>query len=220
MLDCMTQLASSPVLAADSLQNASRGLVLASGSATRAALLEHAGIVAEILVPEVDEASIKRRCRADGCAPEATALALASAKAIGVAPLRPGALIIGADQIMICGDRWFDKPTNRGDARAHLQALRGRAHVLHSAVCLVRDGKQVWQHVAQPVMTMRNFSDQFLEAYLALEGDRLLSSVGAYRLEGLGINLFERIEGEHEAILGMPMLALLECLRSLGLMLS
>ena len=221
MLDCMIDTNSLPVLATnDGLQSSSRRLVLASGSATRAGLLRQAGIVAEIVVPDVDEARIKQECRAAGRTADATALVLAMAKASCIAARRPGALVIGADQLLVCGDRWFDKPVDRSEARRHLQALRSRTHTLYTAVCIVANDAPVWQHVAQPMLVMRDFSDRFLDAYLALEGDRLLSSVGAYRLEGPGINLFERIEGEYAAILGLPLLALLECLRGHRLLLS
>ena len=117
------------------------------------------------------------------------------------------------------GDDWFDKPADPGAARSHLMALRGRTHLLATAVVAWRGGGRVWGHVATPRLTMRPFSDTFLDAYLAAEGDALLPSVGAYRLEGPGAQLFSRVEGEHAAVLGLPLLPLLEFLRGHGVLL-
>ncbi len=217
MLDCMSRPDSFPVvIAARSLQNAQPCLVLASGSATRAALLSSAGIVAEVVAPTVDEGALKQQARAAHHTPEATALLLAIAKARQVAAWRPDMLVIGADQLLVSRQRWFDKPSDMKEARSHLLALRGSRHVLHTAACVLRNDRLIWSHVAQPVLTMREFPDATLDAYLAVEGDRLLASVGAYRVEGPGIHLFDRVDGEHAAILGLPMLALLACLRELG----
>ena len=142
-------------------------------------------------------------------------MALAQAKAESV--IRPNAVIIGCDQILVCDDAWFDKPADLATARLHLQRLRGRPHVLHTATVVIRDGDQIWHHLAAPRLVMRAFSDAFLDAYLAMEGESLLSSVGAYRLEGPGIQLFAQIEGEHSAILGLPLLPLLGFLRGIDM---
>lgn len=128
----------------------------------------------------------------------------------------PGALVIGADQILDCAGVWFDKPPDLDHARAHLVALRGREHRLATAVCVVRDGQRLWHHREAPRLTMRAFSDAFLDAYIALEGRAMLVSVGGYRLEGPGVQLFSTIAGDHSAILGLPLLPLLEFLRGHG----
>nr|WP_321984133.1 Maf family protein [uncultured Lichenicoccus sp.] len=202
------------------MQTAGSCLVLASGSAIRSALLRSAGIAAEVVAPRIDEGEIKHRARTEHRTPEGTALLLAAAKARQVAVSRPDALVIGADQLLVIEQRWFDKPVDLDKARLQLLALRGRTHVLHTAVCVQRNDRLVWSHIAQPALTMRTFSDATLDAYLFLEGDQVLASVGAYRLEGPGIHLFDRIVGEHAAILGLPMLALLACLRDQGVLLA
>ena len=186
-------------------------LVLASGSSARRALMEAAGLVFTVVRPDVDEAAIKQAMRAAGPGPDEAALALADAKASSVKD--GGALVIGADQILVCGDEWFDKPSDIEEARRHLVRLRGGAHRLVTAVCCWRGGERLWGHVAQPVLRMREFSNAFLDAYLAAEGEALLGSVGAYRLEALGLHLFEAVEGEHASVLGLPMLPLLGFLR-------
>ncbi len=143
---------------------------------------------------------------------------LAEMKARRVSARHPDAVVIGADQILVCEQAWFEKPGDLASARDQLLALRGRTHVLATAVLCFAGGQRVWQHLAQPRLGMRMFSEAFLDAYLASEGDRVLSSVGAYRLEGLGVHLFERIEGEHSAILGLPLLPLLGFLRQHGVL--
>ncbi len=221
MLDCMFNPDSLPVLAlSHGLQTHGSRLVLASGSLARAALLRSAGIVMDVLPSSVDEAAIKHEARSAHRTPEATALLLAVAKARQVAASHSDTLVIGADQVLVSEQRWFDKPADMGQARSHLLALRGRRHVLHTAACVQCNDRLIWSHVARPALTMRDFSDATLDAYLDLEGDRLLASVGAYRVEGPGIHLFDRIEGEHAAILGLPMLALLAWLREQGVLLA
>lgn len=164
----------------------------------------------------MDEAEVKLAMRAQGAGPNDTALALAGLKAARIRD--PGALAIGADQLLVCEGEWFDKPPDLETARAQLVRLRGRVHTLITAVLCRREGEEVWRHVSRPILTMRSFSDAFLDAYLAAEGDAILGSVGAYRLEGLGIHLFERVEGEHAAILGLPLLPLLGFLRQHGVL--
>jgi septum formation protein len=189
-------------------------LVLASGSATRRALMEAAGLRFEVRNAGVDEAAIKQALRSEGATAADAAMALATAKARRVQS--PGAIVIGADQLLVCDDAWFDKPADLAAARAQLVQLRGRRHVLVTAVTCWRDGGCIWHHVARPSLTMRAVSDAFLDLYLAAEGEACLSSVGAYRLEGLGVQLFDHVEGEHAAILGLPLLALLGFLRQHG----
>jgi septum formation protein len=193
-------------------------LILASQSTARAALLTAAGLRFEARPARVDEAAIKQACRAEGLDAADAALTLAGLKAERIRD--PDAMVIGADQLLVCGDAWFDKPADIDGARAHLRALRGQTHRLVTAVVCLRGGQEVWRHVAEPRLRMRRFSDGFLEDYLAAEGDAVLACVGAFRLEGLGVHLFDSIQGEHAAILGLPMLPLLGFLRQHGLILS
>lgn len=203
------------VLKPASLQAESPPIVLASRSSARRAMLESAGIQATYRAADVDEHAIRTACRAQGLDADRTALELARAKAQAMA-VPPGTLVIGADQILTCNGTWFDKPADRAQARTHLRQLCGQSHILHTAVVVMRDGCTVWQHVARPMLHMRAFSDSFVERYLQLEGDAILSCVGCYRLEGPGIHLFSRIEGEHSAIVGLPLLPLLDALRAQG----
>ncbi len=189
-------------------------LILASQSAARAAVMRAAGLVFEQRPARIDEAAIKESLRDAG--PDECALTLAGLKAARIRV--PDALVIGADQLLVCDGEWFDKPADRADARAQLQRLRGRAHQLVTAVVCHRGGQEIWRHVARPSLRMRRFSDEFLDEYLAAEGDAVLSSVGAYRLEAMGIQLFDAIEGEYAAILGVPLLALLGFLRQHGVL--
>jgi len=198
------------------LQNLDPRLILASASAVRQTLLTNAGLRFRAEAAAIDEAEIRFAARTGGDTAEQAATTLAGLKAQRVALRSPDAVVIGADQILECEAEWFDKPTNNEAARRQLLALRGRTHTLATAVVCQRGDQRLWHHLARPCMTMRTFSDGFLDDYLAAEGDRVLSSVGAYRLEGLGIHLFERIEGEHTAILGLPLLPLLGFLRQHG----
>ena len=182
-------------------------------------MLEGAGLRFETRVAGVDEDAIKQAAQAEGISADEAALILADAKAERVARAAPDALVIGADQLLVCEGAWFDKPPDMAAARAHLQRLRARRHELVTALVCHRGGQRIWQHVAKPRLKMRDFSDSFLEAYLAAEGDALLSSVGAYRLEGHGAQLFEKIEGDQPAILGLPLLPLLAFLRQHGVLL-
>ncbi len=192
-------------------------LVLASASPTRARLLEAAGLRPTIEPAQLDETALKTAFRAEGRSPGECAIALAEAKARRVADRLPGALVLGCDQLLVCDDEWFDKPADRAAARAQLQALRGKRHALPTAAALVRNGATVWHALEEPALTMRSFSDAFLDDYLAAAGDAALGSVGGYRLEGRGIQLMAAIEGDHFAILGLPLLPLLEFLRESGL---
>ena len=193
-------------------------VVLASGSATRRALLEAAGLRFTAKAVAVDEAAIKQAMRSEGADPADAALALANAKAMRVRDA--DALVIGSDQLLVCDGEWFDKPPDLAAAREQLWRLRGRSHALMTAVTCWRGGRAIWHHVAQPRLVMRNFSETFMDAYLVAEGESVLSSVGAYRLEGCGMQLFDAVEGEHAAVLGLPMLPLLGFLRQHGVILG
>jgi len=195
------------------LQAAGPRLILASASNARRAVLEGAGLRFEALAAAVDEAAIKEAAQAEGIPPADAAMILAEAKAERIARRHPDAMVIGCDQLLVCGDCWFDKPADLAAARGHLLALRGRTHELVTAVVCHRHGQRIWQHVARPRLTMRSFSDAFLDTYLAIEATQVTQSVGAYRMEGPGAQLFSRVEGEHSAILGLPLLALLDFLR-------
>ena len=191
-------------------------LILASSSATRAALLRAAGLDFEARPAAVDEAALKQAAQAEAIPPGDAAILLAEAKAGRIARREPEALVLGADQLLVCEGRWFDKPADGPEARAQLLALRGRSHTLFTALVAWRHGRRVWQHLATPRLAMRDFSEAFLDRYLAAEGEAVTWSVGAYRLEGLGIQLFREIQGEHSAILGLPLLPLLGFLRQHG----
>jgi len=193
-------------------------LLLASASPSRRALLAAAGLTFTISPADLDESAIKATIRAQGGSAAKAALALATAKAASIDD--PDVLIIGADQILLCGDAWFDKPPTLTAARDQLLTLRGQTHTLATATVCRRGGDTLWHHLATPRLTMRAFSEAFLDAYFAAEGNAVLGSVGAYRLEGLGMHLFDAIEGEHSAILGLPMTPLLGFLRAAGLLLS
>lgn len=190
-----------------------KSLVLASASASRANLLCAAGISFEQKPSRVDEDALKEAMRAEGADAGDTALALAELKARRISTQSPEAYVIGADQLLDCGGVWFDKPKDRADAAAHLHALSGKKHELATAVCVMREGATLWTHIAKPALHMRALSDEAITGYLDAAGDRILSSVGAYQLEGLGVNLFSRIEGDWFSILGLPMLPLTAFLR-------
>lgn len=197
-----------------SLWLADKPLLLASKSASRRALLQGAGIPIEILAADIDERGVEAKT---GLAdPGAVAALLAREKARAVSMERPGRLVIGADQTLALGQRRFSKPVDRNAARDQLKILRGHAHELHSAVAIVRDGEPLFEHCAVAQLTMRAFSDAFLESYLDAAGDAVTASVGAYQVEGLGVQLFECIEGDHSTILGLPLVPVLDFLRRQG----
>ena len=193
-------------------------LVLASASPTRARLLAAAGLGFAVEAAGIDEAAVKRRLVAARASAGDCALALAAEKARSVSQRRPAAFVIGADQLLACGEEWFDKPADLAAARAQLKRLSGKTHELATAVCVTRGGEQLWSHLSRPRLTMRVLDDAFLDGYLAAEGEAVLGSVGAYRLEGRGVQLFARIEGDHFAILGLPLLELLGFLRERGML--
>jgi septum formation protein len=178
-------------------------------------VLERAGIAFRRDPADLDEDVLKARYRHTESA-DTVALALSEAKAGAVSKRHPGAWVIGADQMLVCDGRRFDKPKDKAEARAHLLALRGRSHDLISAVCAVQDGAVAWRHVERTTMTMIPFSDAFLEKYLQDAGSEVLDSVGAYRLEGPGARLFSEIDGDYFTILGLPLLPLLAFLREAG----
>ena len=189
-------------------------LVLASKSAIRHAILRDAGIPVAVEPADIDERAIEQRS-AKQDAGELAAV-LAREKARTVAARLPGRLVLGADQTLALGERRFSKPADRAGARRQLAALRGQTHDLHSAVALARGSSVLFEHREVARLTMRSFSDQFLEAYLDAAGAALTASVGGYQLEKVGIQLFEHIQGDHFTILGLPLVPLLEYLRTAG----
>ncbi len=188
-------------------------LVLASAAETRAAILRAAGLSFAVEAARVDESEIKSAMRASDCDGAATAQALAALKARRVSARAPGAYVVGADQLLVCGRDWFDKPVDMADARAQLRQLRGRSHELVTAVAVVRDEAEIWSDLARAQLTMRPFSDAFLDCYLDQAGERVLRCVGGYEVEGLGAQLFADIVGDWFAILGLPLIPLLAFLR-------
>ena len=187
-------------------------LVLASQSRARQTLLENAGISFEAIPAEIDERAVQQRSGLTS--PEDIASLLAREKALWVSARQPGKYIVGADQTLALGQRLFSKPAGRTQAAEQLRALAGQSHDLHSAVAVARDGKILFETTAVARMTMRRLDQSEIDAYLDEAGEAVTTSVGAYQLEGLGVRLFERIEGDHFTILGLPLLPLLAFLRS------
>ena len=194
---------------------ADKPLVLASQSKVRRSLLEAAGIPVDARPADLDERAIEQRVTGG---PGDVALTLAREKARTVAAMSERGIVVGCDQTLALGDRRFSKPADRNAARDQLRAMRGKVHELHSAVAVCRNGSVTFGHVAVARLTMRAFSDDFLEAYLDAAGAAVTASVGAYQLERTGIHLFETIEGDHFTILGLPLLPLLGHLRGEGLL--
>ena len=195
-------------------------LLLASASETRARLLRDAGVAVIQQPANVDEAAVKAMHRAHGSSAEDTALALAEAKAMEVALRHPGALVIGADQLLVSGSAWLDKPMSRARARATLQALRGQTHRLVSGVAVARDRLIEWRHVEVARLTMRRYSDGFIDWYLDHAEASALQVVGACRLEGVGAQALERVDGDYFTVLGLPLLPLLRFLRRVDVLRS
>jgi len=193
-------------------------IVLASGSGVRTRLLKNAGLIFDVIPSTVDE-DVLKRAQQDASV-EDLAMILARAKAAEVAAKYPEALTIGADQILECDGKRFDKPKDRAEAASHLRMFRGRAHRLITACVVYRGGEEIWRHTSIPKLSMWAFDDAFIDTYLTEAGDGVLTSVGAYQLEGLGVHLFERIEGDYFSILGLPLLPLLSFLRLKGLQLA
>lgn len=188
--------------------------ILASASAVRKRLLDAAGVRVDRIASAVDEESLKAGLKA--LDHDALALALAEAKAAAVSAAHPGRLVLGADQLLVLGDRRFDKPRDREEAAAHLAAFSGRVHELVTAAIAMRDGAVQWRRTERARLTVRPLSRAAIDAYLEIVGPAALESVGAYQLEGPGAQLFERVDGDFFTVLGLPLLPLLEFLRSEG----
>jgi septum formation protein len=191
-------------------------LILASSSPFRRMLMENAGLTFAAVPAKVDERALEAPLEKEGALPDAVALALAKAKAGEVSARFPDAIVIGSDQTMSLGEHVFHKPKDMADAANHLRLLSARTHRLNSAVAIALNGEIIWEHIAHADLTMRALSDDFIAGHLGRVGGRALSSVGAYQLEGEGIQLFSRIDGDYFTILGLPMLPLLGELRRRG----
>jgi septum formation protein len=198
------------------LWRAAEPLILASKSAIRRSVLEAAGVPVEIVVADIDERGIEQRSGISD--PGEAAKLLAREKARAVASVRPGRIVLGADQTLALGQRRFSKAADRAGAREQLSALRGQVHALHSGVAVLQGDKVLFEHVAVARLSMRPFSDAFLDSYLDEVGAAALSSVGGYQLEGRGAQLMERVEGDHFTVLGMPLFPLLDWMRQAGLL--
>lgn len=200
------------------MTDANTNLILASGSQTRLQLLQAAGVQFTVRAPGVDEDAIRKALDADGdgVEPADVAEVLARAKADAISSVNPALTVIGADQVLALDQEIFTKPKTIEAAQATLLKLRGKQHTLHTAVVIMQAGEATFVHVAAAHMTMRDFSPRFLAEYLVRAGDDILDCVGAYQIEGVGLQLFEEIDGDHSTILGLPMLPLLTALRGLG----
>ncbi|WP_409418355.1 Maf family protein [Phenylobacterium sp.] len=190
-------------------------IILASKSVARRAVLTGAGVPFEVAVAGVDEDAVKTAMLAQGATPRDVADALAQIKAVRISAGRPG-FVIGSDQTLEFEGRLYDKAETLEAAAERLKAMRGKPHKLHSAVVVAKDGAPIWREIVSATLTMREFSDEFLADYLAAEGEHALGSVGCYRLEGPGAQLFSRIEGDYFAILGLPLMGLLDLFRRHG----
>lgn len=189
-------------------------IILASTSPTRRAMLDNAGLAYTAIAPQVDERELV--ARHPDWSPQETALRLAEAKAVEVSMRHPHAIVIGADQVLALGAKIYAKPASIDECRQHLRELRGRTHALISGVVCARGGAAQWSHSTEARLTMRDFSESFLTQYLNQVGDDCTSSVGGYKIEGLGLQLFEEVTGDHFTILGLPLLPLLAHLRRTG----
>ncbi|MEO0622102.1 MAG: Maf family nucleotide pyrophosphatase [Pseudomonadota bacterium] len=195
-------------------------LILASASAARREMLEAAGVAVEAVPARVDEIAVKAAMLAEEAPPRDIADSLAELKAVRISGRYPGQLVLGADQVLVAGGRVFDKPRDLAEARAHLTTLRGQTHQLLSAAVIARDGAPLWRHIGTVHLVMRPVTDAFLDDYLARSGEAILSSVGAYHLEGLGAQLFARVDGDYFTVLGLPLLEVLGFLRAQGVLLE
>jgi septum formation protein len=191
-------------------------LILASSSPFRRMLMGNAGLYFQAIAADIDERAIEAPLERNGASPDAVALVLAKAKAKEVSDRFAGSLVIGSDQTMSLGAQVFHKPKTMADAENHLRILSGHTHRLNSAIALALNGDIIWEHVSHADLTMRELSADFIHRHLSRVGEKALSSVGAYQLEGEGIQLFSKIDGDYFTIVGLPMLPLLQQLRELG----
>ena len=188
-------------------------IILASASKTRAALLENAGIKVTCIAANVDEDEVKESLKLEGASAVMVAETLAELKAQSISRKHPGKMIIGADQTLDCEGRWFDKPVSMDEVRENLRFFRGKTHRLNAGICVVKDGQRLW-HLNDPAeMKVRQFSEEWLEWYIKTAGPEICESVGGYRLEGPGAQLFDAVRGDYFTVLGLPLLPLMQFLR-------
>ncbi|MEQ5775874.1 Maf-like protein [Thalassospira sp. NFXS8] len=193
-------------------------LVLASSSKARQQMLQNAGVDCEAVASMIDEDGYKQAMKAEGASAMEAAETLAEMKALRMYRQRPDAIVIAADQMLECNGVWFDKPTDRDQTRAQLRALRNKRHQLVSAAVVYKEGSRIWGKIDTAHLTMRNFSDEWLEWYLDAAGEDIFQCVGGYQLEGLGAQLFTEIRGDYFTVLGMPLLPLIGFLRDHGIL--
>ncbi|MEL6600742.1 MAG: Maf family protein [Pseudomonadota bacterium] len=193
-------------------------IILASGSSIRRDMLQNAGLDVEVQPARVDEASIKSAMLAEDAPPRDIADKLAELKSLRISQQNPKALVLGADQVLVHAKRLFDKPEDLSEAREHLELLSGQAHELLSAAVISENGKPVWRHIGRAQMIMRPLSAPFIDAYLAAEREGVLETVGCYKLEGRGAQLFSRVQGDYFSVLGLPLLEILGFLRARGVL--
>jgi septum formation protein len=199
------------------LQGGRPPLILASGSQTRARLLEAAGLAFIIEPPGLDEGAMRQAVSGErSLDPSDVAEVLARAKAEAVSDLAHGAFVIGSDQVLALGNRIYSKPDSMETARSHLLDLSGKAHTLHTSVALASEGESIFTHTEIATLVMRKLTPEFIGRYLAAVGEEALASVGAYQIEGFGVQLFEKMDGDYFSILGLPLLPLLAALRQHG----
>ncbi len=191
-------------------------IVLASGSAARARMLTAAGVEFEAIRPGVDEDAIKASLKADQAPPANATETLAEAKALQISLRAPDALVLGSDQLLVCGEAWFDKPQDADNLRAQISTLQGRWHSLWTAAVLMRGGQRIWHTRQEAKLLMRPLNLEEIDAYTKAAGDSVLSCVGGYEIEGLGANLFNTIQGDTFVIQGLPLLEVLQALRDQG----
>jgi len=189
-------------------------LVLASQSGSRKAMLEAAGVPFEAFPAHLDERALEESLR--GAAPADIARELAAAKALAVSGEHPGRLVLGSDSLVTVGSRRFDKPADRAQAAEHLRCFSGREMQLHSAAALARDGQEIWRHAAMARLQVRELSEEFIQSYLDAEWPEVRHCVGVFRIEALGVHLFDAIDGDQFTVLGLPLLAVLDALRQFG----
>ncbi|HSF90924.1 MAG TPA: nucleoside triphosphate pyrophosphatase [Paracoccaceae bacterium] len=192
-------------------------IILASASAARAKMLRDAGVAVEVAAARVDEAAIKAAMLAEGADAREIADTLAEMKARRVAAKHPQRLVLAADQVLVCNKTMFDKPETLDQAREQLKALRGQTHELLSAAVIYENGEPVWRHIGRAQLIMRPFTDVFLETYITAQKDDLFTTVGCYKLEGMGAQLFSRVQGDYFTVLGLPLLEVLGFLRTRGI---
>jgi len=192
-------------------------VILASGSESRRRLLRNAGVDAQCVKPNVDETTAKAAMRRERVSIRDQAMHLAELKAVKISRQFPG-LVIGGDQMLALGNEALDKPRDLVEAKNHLKRLSGQIHRLETAIVVAENGESVWRHLARPALTVRDLNENFIDNYVETVGEPLLATVGAYQLEGLGAQLFSRIEGDYFTILGLPLLPLLDYLRVRGIM--